>query len=538
MLLYNGVVAGRNLGLLPIVLLILLGTALGGNLISWLRGYWSTLVSQRIMFKVRSQVFRHIEMLSLGFYHKYGSGEIISRMTNDVGVLEDGIFDVLTGLIPNLVLFTGVTIFMLYINFRVTLVIATTFPLIFFVAYAFKINVKQAQRAVQESIARVTSRVHESIAGMRVIQAFSNEGREAAKFEDTMLGSVSAYWRSWKYSSSYAITISSLTTLGTLLAVFLIVPQVVSGKVSFGSLVAYLGYLALLYSPLTSLASVQSSMAKGDAAAERIFEVLETSPEVEDQLGATDLPRLEGRIEFEGVTFGYESVPVLRNLSFRVDPGQIVALVGSSGVGKSTVLDLILRFWDPWEGQVRLDGQDLKNVRLESIRRQIGFVPQDPFLFNGTIRDNITYGDPYSTKNRVVHAASMANAHDFISRLPHGYDTKVGERGLRLSGGERQRIAIARAILHNPRILVFDEPTSSLDSVSEEAIQQSFRGAFQGRTVFTVAHRLATVINADKIILLADGKATEVGSHEELMSLRGAYSRLFESQASSLIAQV
>jgi ABC-type multidrug transport system fused ATPase/permease subunit len=373
---------------------------------------------------------------------------------------------------------------------------------------------------------------------MRVIQAFSNEGREAAKFEDTMMGSVSAYWRSWKYSSSYAITISSLTTLGTLLAVFLIVPQVVSGKVSFGSLVAYLGYLALLYSPLTSLASVQSSMAKGDAAAERIFEVLETSPEVEDQLGATDLPRLEGRIEFEGVTFGYESVPVLRNLSFRVEPGQMVALVGSSGVGKSTVLDLILRFWDPWEGQVRLDGHDLKSVRLESIRRQIGFVPQDPFLFNGTIRDNITYGDPYSTKDRVVHAASMANAHDFISRLPHGYDTKVGERGLRLSGGERQRIAIARAILHNPRILVFDEPTSSLDSVSEEAIQQSFRGAFQGRTVFTVAHRLATVINADKIILLADGKATEVGSHEELMSLRGAYSRLFESQASSLIAQV
>jgi subfamily B ATP-binding cassette protein MsbA len=425
---------------------------------------------------------------------------------------------------------------MFYINFSVTLVIATTFPLVFFVAYTFKKKMKQAQKAVQESIARVTSKVHDSIAGMKIIQSFSTEGREAEKFEDTMLGSVMASWRSWRFNSAYAVIINSVTILGTLYAFLIMVPQVVGGTSSFGALVAYLGYLALLYPPLTSLASVQTSIAKGDAAAERIFEILETSPEVKDVPGAVDLPPLKGRIDLENVAFGYERVPVLRGLTFAVEPGQRIALVGPSGVGKSTVLDLILRFWDPWEGRVRLDGYDVKQVRLESLRRQIGFVPQDPFLFDGTIIENITYGDPNSTMDRVQEAARLADAYDFIHRLPKGYYTRVGERGLRLSGGERQRIAIARAILHNPRVLVFDEPTSSLDSVSEEVIQRSLQSAFKGRTVFIVAHRLATVVTADKIILLSEGKAAEVGSHRELLAMKGIYSRLFESQTSSLLA--
>jgi subfamily B ATP-binding cassette protein MsbA len=441
----------------------------------------------------------------------------------------------ITELIPDLVMVVGAVGLLLYFDSWNTLLVATTFPPMMLVAALFKTLIRRASRNVQESMGKVASRVHETISGIRIVQSFTKEKHEADLFKDAANETLKANLESQKLSSTYSSLIGLIATSGTLITVVLYAPAIVGGSKTFGQMITFLGYLTLLYGPLRGLARFHYLLERGRGAAERIFEVLDSEPEVKEAENAWELPTLRGIVEFRNVTFGYQDAPVLNDLSLRLKPGEKLALVGPSGVGKSTIVNLLLRFYDPWEGMVLVDGYDLTTVKLQSLRSQIGFVPQDCYLFNGTIKENIAYGDPDATEEEIVDAAKVANAHDFVMELPQGYDAIVGERGIKLSLGQRQRIAIARALVRKPRILIFDEATSNLDSLSEDAIKESMEKAFKGRTAFIIAHRLGTVINADKIAVIWDGGIAEVGTHRELLKKGGLYANLYRSQVSGLL---
>ena len=534
-LLIDWVISKSNLSLLPIAIGLLVAAAVGDNIFSYLQNYRGQVISQRIIYKLRMQLFVHLESLSMGFYERGRTGELISRVTNDVTVLEDSISSMITDLVPDMITVAGAVILLVFFDYRTTLLVAATFPGMVFVASYFKRRIRRASRKVQESVGMVASKVHDMISGILIVQAFTREEQEAERFKSVANESLSANLMTQKLNSRYSSLIGLISVSGVLITATVYAPAIMAHTKTIGLMWTYLGYLALLRGPLRGLSKFHYTWEKGRGAAERIFEVLDTTPEVRDAKDAVELPTLHGEVEFRGLTFGYKDAPVLKNLNLHVGAGRRVALVGPSGVGKTTMVNLLLRFYDPWKGSVLLDGFDLRRVKLQMLRRQIGFVPQDCYLFNGTLRENIVYGDPEAREEDIMAAAKAANAHDFITRLPAGYDTEVGERGLKLSLGQRQRIAIARAVLKNPRILVLDEATSNLDSISESLIEHALETAFEGRTVFIIAHRLATVVNADQIVVVWDGGVAEVGTHLDLLTRGGLYAKLFHTQASALL---
>lgn len=535
-LLIDGVIVKANLLLLPIAIAVLLLTALGQNLFSFIEGYWAEVVSQRIVYKLRINLFTHLEHLSLRFYDERRTGELISRFTKDVDVLESTISSTTMSLAPDIAMLIGTLVLLLYLDTYTTLLVASTFPAMIIISLIFKGKIRKASKNVQESFGRITSKIQETIAGIRIIQSFVREKQEAESFAVEAQENLQANLKSQKLSSIYSSAIDLITTAGSLIVLAVYVPAIIGGGKSFGGLIAYIGYLGLLYSPLRGVAKFHYTIQKGQAASDRIFEILNATPEVREDEQALELPSLHGDIEFRRVSFGYaKSNPIIQKLNLKARAGERIALVGLSGVGKSTLVNLLLRFYDPWEGSIKVDGYDLKFAKLDSLRRQIGYVPQDPYLFSGSIRDNIAYGRPETVEEDIIAAATLANAHEFITHLPEKYDTLVGERGVKLSLGQRQRIAIARAILRNPRILILDEATSSLDSVSEELIKRAIEVGFEGRTVFIIAHRLATVVNADQIVVLWEGGVAEVGTHKELLTKGGKYAELFHKQVSLLL---
>jgi ATP-binding cassette subfamily B protein len=524
------------LGFLVLTLVAIRLVSWGGE---WVHGWTVVWLGARATADIRSQLYRRLEVLSLQFYDKRKVGALMSRVTRDTGRLQDFLVDGLPYLVINALLILGIVGFLLWMSWELTLYTLAPVPLIMVWGVVFWKRMRRFFRRWGETWSNLTDRTAEALSGIRVVKAFAQEGREIGSFDKlnrkiTNIGVETSINR-----TVFFATVTFLTSLGVI-AVWLVGGrEVIGGQLSLGTLLAFYSYMWMVYGPLEWFGQVNSWMTRAFAGAERVFEVIDTEPEANDDDEAVRMPNMVGRVTFRDVTFGYDkSKPVLKGIELDVQPGEMIGLVGKSGVGKTTMINLIARFYDADHGGIELDGVDVRRIRLRDIRRQIGIVLQEPVLFSGTIGDNIGYGRPGAKLEEVMEAAKFANAHNFIIGKPDGYETQVGEQGNRLSGGERQRVAIARAMLHNPRILILDEATSSVDVETERQIQNALQRMTEGRTTFAIAHRLSTLRDAERIVVMDEGRIVEQGTHEELMQRKGVFHDLVEMQqeASKIIA--
>ncbi len=511
--------------------LALLGLyALRFGLLYWNR-YTIALVSQQLVYSMAQRLFEHVQRLSLRFYERQGTGDIISRATSDVGVLQQALTGQVVGTFVSLLTMLAYAGIMLWLHWQLALLVFSTVPLLLLASYLSAEALRARYSRVQEKISGVNAVLAENITGVRVSKAFARETEQLQRFQARNRESLEANLSTATVQSVSAPLIQMISTLGTVLVLFFGARWVAEGTVSLGTLVAFVTYLTAFYGPLEDLIRLNATVQQALAAAERIFQFLDEQPEIVEKPGAIDLPTVRGEIRFEGVWFSYEpGKPVLQDINIVAPPGAVIALVGHTGSGKTSLVNLIPRFYDPERGRITLDGYDLRDLTLRSLRSHIAVVLQETFLFAGTVRENIAYGRLEATFEEIVEAAKQAHAHEFIVQLPQGYDTYVGEGGVLLSRGQRQRIALARAILRDPRILILDEATSDVDTETEVLIQQALERVIRGRTVFIIAHRLSTVRNADEIIVLDHGRIVERGRHEELLARGGVYRQLYDLQ--------
>jgi subfamily B ATP-binding cassette protein MsbA len=520
----------------PIVLLYYMAVSvvilfLLKGIVTFFRGYLMSDIGQRIVRDIRSKLYAKLQFLSMDFFTRKRGGELISRITNDVKLVEDAVSSGSTDLLYEglqVVLFTFVVFF---INAKLALVTLVLFPVISLPIIKVGKALRKLSRQSQEKMADINSILYETIIGARIVRAFNMENHEIGKFGEYNR----AYYKITMKSKKRSLILSPATEfLGCLAGMFVFIwggREVIAGEISFGVFGLFLGSLLSMISPFKRLSQVNALNQQAIAASIRIHEVLESAPTVQEKPGARELTGFKEAIVFQDVYFNYATQEILHGIELKVRPGETIAIVGPSGTGKTTLVDLIPRFYDPQKGRILIDGIDIRQVTLESLRRQVGIVTQDTILFNDTIKANIAYGNPKAQKDRIIQAALLANAHSFIERLPLGYDTVIGDRGMKLSGGERQRIAIARALLKDPPILILDEATSQLDTESERIVQEALERLMQGRTVFVIAHRLSTVKNAQNIIVLERGRIVEQGSHSELLIKGGLYKKLCLLQA-------
>ncbi len=485
-------------------------------------------VGNRLTHDIRSQLYEHLHYLSLSFFDKRQLGSVISRVNQDTGQLQAFLTWGSADLVINVLLVVGIGLMLFAMNYRLALLVCVPVPLVVICSLSFWRRIRFYMHRVFHRWARLNSALQEGLSGIRVVRAFAQEPREVNRFversNDLAVTGVQAE-RVW--SVLYAI-LSAIIMSGSMLVWYFGGRGVLLGDMTIGTLTAFISYVGMFYGPVQALSGLVNWSSRSLTAAERLFEVLDSVPEVEDAQDAVPMPHVEGRIEFRDVTFGYESHrPVLKKVSFVVEPGEMIGLVGHSGAGKTTIINLLCRFYDVNEGEILVDGVPLKKIRIADLRHQIGIVPQDTFLFGGTIAENIAYAKPGATREEIVRAAKIANAHDFILQKPDGYETILGEAGQGLSAGERQRLVIARAVLHNPRILILDEATSQVDIETEKQIQEAISRLVKGRTTFAIAHRLSTLRNADRLIVLKAGEIQETGTHDELLhKKRGEFARL------------
>ena len=485
-------------------------------------------VGQRVVTEFRIRLFEHLERLSLDFFAKRRTGELLSRMSNDVGVIQNVATTVPVDLAKQCVTLLGGLIILFYMNWRLCLLVLAVVPFVILTAKGFGRRLKHLSTEVQDETASTSTVLEEVISGIRIVKSFVREQYEAARFSRQVERAAKVALEKAKVMALFIPVITVLTLLGAAGVLWYGGQQVIHGTMSPGDLVAFVLYAGILMGPFSSFARLFSQIKEVQGATERVFEILDTPLQIIELSGAKPIPAIIGHVAFHGVSFRYDAgMLVLKNVSFEVKPGQTVALVGPSGAGKTTLVNLLHRFYDPIEGWIEIDGQDIRKVEIQSLYRQIGFVPQESILFGGTIRENILYGKLEATQEELISAAWSANAHDFILSFPNGYDTIVGEKGINLSGGQRQRIAIARAILKDSKILILDEATSSLDTESERLIQEALVRLMKGRTTFVIAHRLTTVQNADVILVLDKGEIIEQGTHADLLERRGLYHHLY-----------
>jgi ATP-binding cassette, subfamily B, bacterial MsbA len=499
----------------------------------FIRAYQLSYIGERVMVDLRLNLFQHLQKLSLSFYNERRTGELVSRATNDVSTVRTLVTSDVSTAISQVITFFGALILILITDWRLTLFMLMLVPLVVIVALIFGRRLRKISSAVQDQLADATTVLEESIGGVRVVQSFTREDYEIGRYRHSIEQTFALALKRIKLSSTFG-PIASFMGFAVVVAVFWFGgQQVLNGTLTAGQLTMFLILTLTIAGSIGSFSGLWTSLQEALGATKRIFEILDTPSDIVDQPEAKPLARIDGHITFDRVSFAYKDNSdqhVLRGVSLEVKPGEVLALVGPSGAGKTTLVNLIPRFFDPQTGGVCIDGQDIRSVQVKSLREQIGLVPQDTLLFGGTVRENILYGKLDAAEDELIEAARAANAHDFIIQLPKGYETVVGERGVKLSGGQRQRIAIARAILKDPRILLLDEATSSLDSESEGLVQEALDRLMQGRTSVVIAHRLSTVHHADRIAVLDHGQLVELGTHAALITLDGLYARLYRMQ--------
>jgi ATP-binding cassette, subfamily B, bacterial len=502
-----------------------------GALCSYTEKYLTTSVGQWVMHDLRRTLYSHIQRLSLAYHDQKRTGDLISRVTSDIDAIQSFIVSGLLGALINILTLVGMVGVMFYLNWRFTLIALSVAPVLFAVVYTYTRRIKKASREVRKKESEIVSVIQEVLSSIRVVKAFAREDYEQRRLEEESLEGVEIALRARSLKAKLSPLVEIIVAIGTSLVLWFGGRMVLDGSLSPGSLIVFIMYLGKMYKPMQDLSKMSDSYSKAAVGYERILEVLEADGDVEDLPGARALQHVKGEIEFEKVTFNYQADhPVLRDMSFKIKPGQVAALVGPTGAGKTTIISLIPRFYDPSSGLVKIDGQDIRLFKQKSLRQQISFVLQETLLFHGPIWNNIAYGKPEASRSEILHAAEFANAHEFIEQMPEGYSTVVGERGVTLSGGQRQRIAIARAIIRNTPILILDEPSSGLDAASEKLVFDALDRLLQGKTAIVIAHRLSTIRRADIIFVVKDGTVIESGKHEDLLRLGGLYSELYELQ--------
>jgi ATP-binding cassette, subfamily B, bacterial len=514
------------------------GAFLLAGLVNWGMSYVQTYltgwVGERILADLRNKLFGHLQRLSLGYYERNRAGVIISRLTNDVEALDQLVTDGVTTLVQSTLTLLGTAILLFVLDWRLALATLAVIPFMSLATVIFRVRSTRAYRAVRERLGLVTATLAEDIAGMRMVQAFTREQQNIRNFRAVSERYRDSNMETVVLNGWYFPFVDLLSSVALAVVLGYGGHLYFEGAVTIGTLFAFMLYVQNFFDPVQQLSQLYNTFLSATAALDKIMDVLEQEPEVLDAPGATPLPEVQGHVRFEGVRFSYGTGPeVLHGLDLDVPPGTTVALVGHTGAGKSTIAKLLARFYDPTEGRITIDGHDLRDVTQASLRRQLGIVPQEGFLFAGTVTENIAFGRPDAAPDEVVRAAQAVGAHEFILRLEDGYETQLQERGSRLSLGQRQLVALARALLADPRILILDEATSSVDIGTERKIEQALRLLLAGRTAFIIAHRLSTIRDADLIVVLEYGQIIEQGSHDELLQRRGLYTSLYGDWAAA-----
>jgi ATP-binding cassette subfamily B protein len=530
-----GDIVGQNrFAVLNFAVLAVAAIAIVGAVSSYTEKYLTTSVGQWVMHDLRRTLYQHIHRLSLAEHDEKRTGDLISRVTGDIQAVQEFITTALLGMLVNVLTIAGMVAVMFYYKWRFALIALSIVPALFLVVFIFTKRIRKASRAMRQKEGELTDIVQEVFSSIRVVKAFAREDYEQRRFEEQSLENVETALHARSVKAKLAPIVEVLAAVGTCLVLGYGARLAMAGQLSAGDLIIFLAYLAKMYKPMRDLSKMGDTVSKAIVSYERIQEILNSVSRVRDLPRSRRAPSLKGKIEFSGVSFSYvPDNPILKELSFQIEPGQVAAFVGPSGAGKSTIISLIPRFYDPTSGQVRINGFDIRQYTLQSLREQISFVLQDTVLFRAPIWQNIAYGKPEAQRAEIIRAAEMANAHEFIEKMPEGYDTMVGERGVTLSGGQRQRIAIARALIRNTPILLLDEPTSGLDAESERAVFEALGRLMEGKTSVVIAHHLSTIQRADVIFVMKDFAIAERGTHAELLAAGGLYSELFGLQSGS-----
>jgi ATP-binding cassette subfamily B protein len=522
---------GDTLAVLKFAAVSVLLIAAVGAICSYAEKFLTTTVGQWVMYDLRRTLYSHIQRLSLDYHDHKRTGDLISRVTTDIDAIQSFIASGLLGSLTDILTLVGMVVVMFFLNWRFTLIALAVAPVLFLVVYDYTRRIKKASREVRKKEGEIVSVIQEVLSSIRVVKAFAREDYEQRRLEEESLESLETTLRARSLKAKLSPFVEIIVATGTCAVLWFGARMVMAGSLEPGSLVVFILYLGKMYKPMQDLSKMTDTFSKAQVGWERIQEVLETEQQVRDLPGARPVPQLKGGIEFQNVSFAYDKAqPVLQNLSFKIEPGQVAAFVGPTGAGKTTIISLVPRFYDPDSGVVQLDGSDVRRFTQKSIRQQISFVLQETLLFHASVWKNIAYGKPDASRAEILRAAEMALAHEFIEKMPQGYDTIVGERGVTLSGGQRQRIAIARALIRNTPILILDEPSSNLDAESERLVFEALDRLMEGRTCLVIAHRLSTVRRANVVFVVDDGMIVEKGTHEDLLQSGGLYADLYALQ--------